>query len=592
MPILLQVQNLAKEYGGEKIFSGLSFAIGDKQKIGVIGRNGAGKSTLFRIITKEEEADEGEIIIHDTTKIGYLKQHDDWNKDETALEYLQRLSAQPEWRARQVASKFELRDDKLAQTADSLSGGWRMRLKLSGMLLQEPNLFLLDEPSNYLDLNTVMLLENYLRSYNGSFLIISHDREFLKRSCKETIEISKTGCYHYPGPIEPYLSFKAEKLATLIKANESLERQQEHWQEFIDRFRSKASKAKQAQAMIRKISKLEQKRVKVETEAGLQRINIPAVAKKNNFVLKTNNLSIGYGKQVVVEDIDLDLRAGEKLAILGLNGQGKSTLLKTLNGTINPLQGSYHWSSGSRLASHSQEEMEKMNPLEQAGDYLRRVAAPDIKTEAVLKMAGDFLFKDEELKKSISVLSGGEKSRLLLAGILLSKPDVLLLDEVTCHLDFETSEALATALKKYQGTVLFASHDRAFSQKIATAILEIDEGLAKRRHEDYVDYLRHLERRLRANQKEQENSSSYVSTEKKISRVRYLENKQRQKKIQSLEKELEKMQAHKQELLNYFLENYQEYNAQKNQELEDINRGIKDKEEYWLRLISEVEASQ
>lgn len=591
MPILLQVQNLAKEYGGEKIFSGLSFAIGDKQKIGVIGRNGAGKSTLFRIITKEEEADEGEIIIHDTTKIGYLKQHDDWNKNETALEYLQRLSSQPEWRARQVASKFELKEDKLAQIADSLSGGWRMRLKLSGMLLQEPNLFLLDEPSNYLDLNTVMLLENYLRSYNGSFLIISHDREFLKRSCKETIEISKTGCYHYPGPIEPYLSFKAEKLATLIKANESLERQQEHWQEFINRFRSKASKAKQAQAMIRKISKLEEKRVKVETEAGLQRINIPVVAKRNNFVLKANNLSIGYGKEVV-SDIDLDLRAGEKLAILGLNGQGKSTLLKTLNGSLNPLAGSYHWSSGARLASHSQEEMEKMNHLEQAGDYLRRVASAEIKTEAVLKMAGDFLFKDEELKKSISVLSGGEKSRLLLAGILLSKPDVLLLDEVTCHLDFETSEALATALHKYQGTVLFASHDRAFSQKIATAILEINEGLAKRRHEDYVDYLKNLERRLRAHQREQENSGSAVSAEKKVSRARYLEKKERQKKIQSLEKELEKMQAYKQELLNYFLENYQEYNAQKNQELEEINRRIKDKEEYWLRLISEAEENQ
>jgi len=591
MAILLQIQNLGKEYGGEKIFSGLSFVVSDKQKIGVIGRNGAGKSTLFRIITQEETADEGSIIRHESTKIGYLKQHDDWQEGEKALDYLIRVSDRPEWRVRQVASKFELKEDKLSQTANSLSGGWRMRLKLSGMLLKEPNLFLLDEPSNYLDLNTVILLENYLRSYNGSFLIISHDREFLKKSCKETIEISKTGCYHYPGPIEPYLSFKAQKLATLIKANESLERQQEHWQEFIDRFRSKASKAKQAQAMIRKISKLEEKRVKVETKAGLQRINIPAVVKKNNFVLKSNNLSIGYGKQIVVSDINLDLRAGEKLAILGLNGQGKSTLIKTLSGDIPALSGSYNWSSGTRLASHSQEEMEKMNSQKQAGDYLRRVAAPEIKTEAVLKMAGDFLFKDDELKKSISVLSGGEKSRLLLAGLLLAKPDVLLLDEVICYLDFETSEALAVALSKYQGTVLFASHDRSFSQKIASAILEIDSGRAKRRHEDYVDYVRHLEQRLKRRQLEAENGDGEIKIEKHISREKYLANKQRQKKIQSLEKELEKMQIYKQELLNYFLENYQEYNKEKNQELEEVTRRISDKEEYWLRLTSEAEES-
>ncbi len=592
MPILLQVQKLGKEYGGEKIFSNLSFAVSDKQKIGIIGRNGAGKSTLFRIITQTEQADEGQIIIHDNAKIGYLKQHDDWNKEESALQYLERLSGQAEWRARQVASKFELRADKLEQKADSLSGGWRMRLKLSGMLLQEPNLFLLDEPSNYLDLNTVLLLENYLRSYNGSFLIISHDREFLKKSCKETIEISKTGCYHYPGPIEAYLSFKAQKLATMIKANESLERQQEHWQDFINRFRSKASKAKQAQAMMRKISKLEEKRIKIESEAGLQRINIPKVVKKNNFVLKSTNLSIGYQDKSVVEDINLDLKAGEKLAILGLNGQGKSTLLKTLSGNLPPLSGSYHWSSDSRIALHSQEEMEKLNPLEQAGDYLRRLASPEIKTEAVLKMAGDFLFKDEELKKVISVLSGGEKSRLLLAAILLSKPDVLLLDEVTCHLDFETSEALAKALKSYEGSVLFASHDRAFSQKIATAILEIDNGKAKTKHEDYVDYIKHLERHLKHQQKEQLENKITPSIEKKISKERYLENKQRQKKIQSLEKELEKMQIYKQELLNYFLEHYKEYNPQKNQELEEINRRIADKEEYWLTLQSEAEANR
>ena len=589
MSILLQASNLSKEYSGQKIFSDLSFTVSSKQKIGVIGKNGAGKSTLFRILCGEESSDSGEIIINDDTNIGYLRQNEDWREGESALSYLQRQSARPEWRIRQLASKFELKDDKLKQKADNLSGGWRMRLKLTGMLLKEPNIFLLDEPSNYLDLNTLLLLEKYLQAYRGSFLIISHDREFLKRTCKETIEISKSGCYYYPGNIEAYLAFKEKKLETMIKANESLERQQQHWQEFVNRFRSKNSKAKQAQAMIRKINKLETKRITIEHQAGITRISIPPVNKRQNFALKINNLDIGYDNNKVVADIDFDCRSGEKLVILGLNGQGKTTLLKTLSGRIPALNGSFRFAADSRLAYHGQEEMEAMNGQEQAGDFLRRLASPELKTEAVLKMAGDFLFRDEELKKPISVLSGGERSRLLLAGLLLSKPDILLLDEPSCHLDFETTEALAMALKKFNGTILFASHDRTFSSLVATGIVEINNGKAKRRHEDYGDYVFSLEKELWLKNKEEELSPVPPKAEE---RARYLENKARQKKIQSLEKELEKMNIYKQELLAYFLEHYSDYRPEKAQELEEIKRLIADKEEVWLRLSAEQEESE
>jgi len=584
MPILLQASELSKEYSGQKIFSGLSFAVSEKQKIGVIGKNGAGKSTLFRIISGEETADSGKIIVHRDANIGYLKQTDEWKEGESALSYLERTSGRPQWRARQVASKFELDASKLNQEASSLSGGWRMRLRLTSMLLKEPNLFLLDEPSNYLDLNTLILLENYLRAYRGSFLIISHDREFLKRTCQETIEISKTGCYHYPGNIEAYLAFKEQKLKTLIRANESLERQQEHWQEFIDRFRYKASKAKQAQAMVKKISKLEEKRITIEHQAGITRITIPPVAKRHNFALKINDLDIGYDGKAIVTHIDFDCRAGEKLAILGLNGQGKTTLIKTLAGRIPPLRGSFRFSANSRFAYHGQEEMDRMNKKEQAGEFLRRVAASELKTEAVLKMAGDFLFKEEELKKPIAVLSGGEQSRLLLAGLLLSKPDILILDEPTCHLDFETTESLASALQKFSGTVFFASHDRTFSSLIATGIVEIKDGEAKRRHEDYGEYVARLEKEL------WKKSSEEIAPpeDKSQDRKKYLENKAKQKKIQSLERELERMQAYKEELLAYFLEHYHDYRPEKVQELEEIKRLIADKEEYWLALSAEL----
>lgn len=593
MPILLQVNELSKEYGGRKIFSGLSFVVSEKQKIGVIGRNGAGKSTLFRLICGLEEADSGRLLIHEEATIGYLKQHDDWQGSESGLEYLMRLSGRPEWRARQVASRFELDANKLAQEAASLSGGWRMRLKLSAMLLQEPNLFLLDEPSNYLDLHTLLLLEKYLDSYNGSFLIISHDRAFLKRTCRETLEISSSGCYHYPGDIESYLAFKARKLASLMKANESLERQEQHWQEFIDRFRYKASKAKQAQALIRKISKLEEKRTAVAAEAGITRINIPPLEKRGNIALKINSLKIGYnnkaGTKIIADEIDFDCRNGEKLALLGQNGQGKSTLIKTLNGSLSPLGGRFRFATDSRLACHSQEEMEKMDEREQAGAFLRRVASPEIKTEKVMQMAGDFLFKDEELKKTIGVLSGGERSRLLLAGLLLSKPHFLLLDEVTCHLDFETTEALAAALKRWNGTLIFASHDQSFSAALASSLIEAKDGRIRRLAADYGDYLFALQKSLWKASTPEKEPGENDEKEKKSNREHYLEKKAHQKKIQLLEKELEKMQNYKDELHAYFLEHYDDYRPEKITELEELKRRIADKEELWLQLNEDLE---
>ncbi len=579
MPILLQVKDLKKEYSGESIFSGLSFAVSEKQKIGVIGVNGAGKSTLFRIICGEEESDDGEMIIHENARIGYLKQNEDWTDTESALEYLIRQGDCPDWRAKKLASRFELDEEKLKLPAKGLSGGWRMRLRLCGMLLKEPNLFLLDEPSNYLDLNTLILLENYLNSYKGSFLIISHDREFLKRTCDETIEISKTGCYHYPGNIEDYLAFKEQKLAAAIKANESLRRQQEHWQEFVDRFRFKDSKARQAQSLIRKINKLEEKRISIEHESSITRIKIPPVEKRTNFALKINNLSIGYEGKIVVGNIDFDCRAGERLALLGLNGQGKSTLIKTLAGRLDAISGSFKFAANSRIALHSQEEMEIMNSREQAGDFLRRVASSDLKTESVMKMAGDFLFKDEELKKPVSVLSGGEKSRLLLAGLLLSKPDILILDEPTCHLDFDTTEALGQALRKWAGTILFASHDRTFSNFVSTGIVEIKNGIAKKKHENYDDYVIKLEKELK--QKEEEEMEEKKNEDKTSS---YLEDKAKKKEIKILEKQIAEMEAYKQELMAYFLEHYSDYKPEKIKELEDLKRRLKDKEDLWMML--------
>jgi ATP-binding cassette subfamily F protein 3 len=580
MSILLQVNNLSKVYNGQKIFSGLTFTVSTKQKIGVIGKNGAGKTTLFRILTGTEEPDDGQIITGYEARIGYLKQEEDFNGSESVIEYLKRTSGREDWTIKKLAAKFQITGDKLDNPARSLSGGWRLRLRLIAMLLTEPTLFLLDEPTNYLDLNTLLLLENYLKSYNGSFLIISHDREFLKRTCDETLDVSATGCYHYHGNIESYLAFKEQKLITLIKANESLDRQQQHMQEFVDRFRSKASKAKQAQALIRKIKKMEDKRITIEHRAGITRIVIPLTIKRQNFVLKINDLTIGYDHKPLIPEINLAFRAGEKVAILGLNGQGKTTLIRTLAGDLEPIDGSFRFATDTKVAYHGQEVVNKLKGDEQVGDYLRRIASKELKTEAVLKMAGDFLFKKEELKKPIGVLSGGEKSRLLLAGLLLSRPDIFILDEPTCHLDFETTEALGSALQKFNGTIFFASHDRTFTNLIADKLIEIKNGRAKERIESYEEYVRELEKKL--NESIGENNST--ENDKAEAKNKFIENKEKQKNIKILERDLEKLKSKEKELVEYFLKNPNTYEMEKFREYEEIKEDIKDNEEKWLEL--------
>ncbi len=578
MGILLQVDKLSKTYGGQKIFSDLSFTIYDKQKVGVIGRNGAGKSTLFRILTDEESADSGRIMLGKETVLGYLRQSNNFLGEESALDYLRRQANKEDWQIKKLAAKFQIDAAKLIMPCLSFSGGWQMRLKLCAALMTDPNLFLLDEPTNYLDLNTLLLLENYLNSCRIALMIISHDREFLKKTCAATMEISKHGCYQYAGGIESYLLFKEQKLVGAIKANKSLDRQQTEMQEFVDRFRYKSSKAKQAQAVIKRINKLENKRIGIETEAGLVRFIIPPCEKRYNFVLKTDNLSIGYGDKVVADDIEVNCRFGEKIGILGLNGQGKSTFIKTLIGALPALNGTFRWANSVKIVCHDQTAILNLPDNQQVGDYLRAEAASNVKTEAVLKMAGNFLFRADDLKKPIGVLSGGERARLLLAALLLSSPDVFILDEANCHLDFETTEALALALKKFNGTVFFASHDRTFSSVLATALIEVKDGAIKRLSEDYQDYVKRLE--LELGFKDDDVVLNIMG--KEIKREQYLAQKGDQKKMRTIERELEKLKQQEKKLTNHFLANPSDYDYDKIKELAEIQKLISAKEDEWL----------
>ncbi len=579
MSPLLQVNNLEKEYGGKTIFSGLSFSVFAKQKIGVIGRNGAGKSTLFKIILGQEKADKGEIILSSDAVIGSIEQENNFLSGELALDYLKRKSHKEDWQCQKIASHFKFATGQLEKPVTELSGGWQMRLKLSAMLLLEPNLFLLDEPTNYLDLGTILLLEDFLKNYRGAFLIISHDREFLKNTCQETIEITTHRCISFPQGIEAYLAFKEQREASDQNLNKKIDREQKHLQEFVDRFRYKASKAKQAQAFIKKIDRMEVHKISIEHNASTVRITMPEVEKLKKTILNVDNLSIGYNEVPLVSDLDFIIKGGEKLIIVGDNGQGKTTLLRTLADDLPVVSGGFSWFPDLKKGYYAQQSINSLDVNEQVGEYLRRLASNDLKTEKVLQMAGDFLFKDDDLKKPVGVLSGGEKSRLVLAGLLLSKPDILILDEPSNHLDFETVENLGLALADYNGVLLFTSHDRTFANIVATGILEVNNGRSKRYYHGYEDYIKQLEKRLELNSLLKE----YEPADKP--KPVYLEQKEKQKKIKNLENKLEKLEKQKEEIFRHFNENPINYKPEKINELAEVKKMIAEIEAEWLMMM-------
>jgi ATP-binding cassette subfamily F protein 3 len=328
MPTLLQINNLCKSFGPRAIFDDLTLTISDKQKIGVIGRNGAGKSTLFKIIIGEDDYNSGIVTVHDNTRLGYLNQHDTFAEKETVMEFLKRQSGKEAWQCAKIAGKFQIKNDLLESEIVSLSGGFQMRVKLVALLLQDPNLLLLDEPTNFLDLTTLLLLENFLRSYRGSFLLISHDREFLKNTCQMTLEIEQGKAYLYPEPLEEYLAYKEEQLQMAKRYNKKIEREKRHLQDFVDRFRYKASKATQAQSKLKQIAKL--KTMDIAHPLSNVRIRLPQVENRKGLALRVNELSIGYNQKIVAKDISFDIDRGEHVAIVGDNGQGKTIFLKTI----------------------------------------------------------------------------------------------------------------------------------------------------------------------------------------------------------------------------------------------------------------------
>lgn len=584
MATLLQTDKLSKAHGLHVLFEDATLSFAEGQKIGLIGRNGAGKSTFLHVLTGEEKPDGGTVTHTPQLRIAYLKQLSEFKTDETVLGFLMRQSGKEEWFCSKTAASFDIKKEKLDAKIASLSGGWQMRVKLAALLCQEPNFLLLDEPTNFLDLNTQLLLEAFLRDWNGAFLIVSHDREFLQNTCTHTLELEHGKFTLFPGDIETYLEYKEEQLAFNIKYNQKIETEKKKLLSFVERFGAKASKASQAQSKMKQMRKL--KTIEIKHRLKTVKIVIPKIEARKTFAVKAKDLSIGYDGRVIADDIEFEIDRGQKVALLGENGAGKSTLLKTLAGQIEKIGGTFAWNNRTTFVYYDQHSADHLYPQETIELYLKRMMAQDLLPEVLLRMASNFLFSKDDLEKPIALLSGGERSRLVLAGILLQRPDVLLLDEPTNHLDLETVEALGTALKNWNGTVIFVSHSRTFVNLLATRILEVRAGKVRAfpgSYEEYVYALQQEEGLAKQETKE-------VQAERGASKSeRYEKQKEVKRAITKVERELEKLEDERSGLMKLFTQDPAKFDLERNKKLTTLETMITHTEAEWNRLTAELE---
>ncbi len=494
MAVLFQIRNAYKSYGDQILLDDAEATITDDAKIGFVGRNGAGKSTLLRILLGEEELDAGEVIAHPRLRVGYLRQHDLFLPGESAMDFLMRDSGQPDWKCGEVAAEFEIKGDYLYGPVAALSGGWQTRVKLAALLLHEPNLLLLDEPTNFLDLRTQILLEHFLRHFREACLIVSHDRFFLSATCDHTLDLSRGKLTTYPGKIEKFLEYQQERREQAERENVATIAKAKQLERFIAKNKAGANTASQARSKQKQLDRLQLNEIAANEKTAY--IQAPVVTPRQGTVLRCNRLSIGYPDYRVASDINVEIEHQQRAAIVGDNGQGKTTLLRTIVGSLKPLEGEIRWGHGTEIGVYAQHVYSSLPKNDTVLNYLEYQAIPGTTDQQVLAVAGSLLFRDEHVRKKISVLSGGERARLCMAGLLLGNYNVLVMDEPGNHLDVETVEALAEALLRYQGTVIFTSHDRHFMKRVATSIIEVREGSAKNYIGDYDAYLYQMNKEI------------------------------------------------------------------------------------------------
>lgn len=588
MAVLIQVRDAHKRFGDQVLLDAAEVSLVDDVKVGFIGRNGAGKSTLLKVLLGEEELEQGEVVHHPKLRIGYLRQHDPFQPGESALDFLIRDSGQPDWRCGEVAGQFELKGPYLEGPVKELSGGWQTRVKLAALLLHDPNLLMLDEPTNFLDLRTQILLEHFLRDFNKAALIVSHDRAFLAATCSQTLELGRGKLTMFPGKIDAFLDYRDERREHDRRVNSTVVAKQKQLQRFIDKNRANASTASQARSKAKQLEKLQT--VELEVDEPTVHIRAPRVEPRRGTAVRCEGLSMGYRDHLVADNIALEIEHGERAGIVGDNGQGKTTLLRTLVHSLDPLEGSVRWGHGVEIGTYAQHVYTSLDPRMTVLEHLEYVSDSETTRQDVLAMAGTLLFRDEHINKKVKVLSGGERARLCMAGLLLGSANVLVLDEPGNHLDVETVEALAEALEQYKGTVIFTSHDRHFMHRVASSVIEVRDGAVKNYFGNYDSYLQSVEKEIDDGERERAKAKPAKASGIVKSDYRQQQRDQRkaEKEIKNLEKKIARLDDQKREINQQLMTESDPGKAvELHEQLTEIASELEAAEERWMELSSE-----
>ena len=585
---MISLDNLTVSYGGWTLFDGISFLINEKDRIGLVGKNGAGKTTLLRIIIGEQQPTEGAVTINGECTIGYLPQQmrvaDTTTlkaETEKAFDEVLRLEAEVAAISAEIAERTDYESEeysallhRLNETQDryhilggdtreadiektllglgfkrsdferatsEFSGGWRMRIELAKLLLRRPSIFLLDEPTNHLDIESIQWLEEYLRNYNGAVLLISHDRKFLDNVTNRTVELSLGHIYDYKVPYSKYVELRAERRAQQMAAYENQQRLIEKTEEFIEKFRYKPTKSNQVQSRIKQLERLERIEVEEEDLATLN-IKFPPAPRTGQIVAEIKEVGKAFGQKRIFSGATFTIERGQKIALVGRNGEGKTTMARMIVGELEQTEGTIKLGANVNIGYYAQNQDDLMDGEFTVFDTLDRVAVGDIRTR-LRDILGAFLFRGEDIEKKVKVLSGGERSRLAMARLMLEPYNLLILDEPTNHMDMRSKDILKRAIQKYDGTVIIVSHDRDFLDGIVDRIYEFRDGGVK----EYLGGIYYFleKRKVESLQEIERKDTPAVSAPKQTSagKLSYEQRKEQEKLIRKLRKVVEDIEG-------------------------------------------------
>ncbi|MBQ8855223.1 MAG: ABC-F family ATP-binding cassette domain-containing protein [Bacteroidales bacterium] len=603
---MISINNLTVAYGGFTLLNEINFHISESDKIGLVGKNGAGKSTILKLICGLQSPTNGKVAVPNDVKIGYLPQimehhrgrsvideamtaFSDMFAQEAELEKItmelsertdyesqayqdliirmneinDRLSYtrsdNPQVQAEKTLIGLGFKYEELSRPTETFSQGWNMRIELAKILLSKPDVLLLDEPTNHLDIESIEWLEGYLKEYRGSLVLISHDRKFLDNVTNRTVEIMVGRIHDYKVPYSKYLELRKERLAQQQAAYENQQRMIEKTEEFIEKFRYKPTKSNQVQSRVKQLEKLERIEVDIEDRSALA-VKFPPAPRSGDIAYKAVDMKVGYGEKVVFSDAQIEVRRGEKVALVGRNGEGKTTLMRVIMNELDPMAGESKVGYNVNIGYYAQNQEDILDKNDTVFGTLDRIAVGDIRLK-LRDILGAFLFKGEDIDKKVAVLSGGERARLAMAKLILKPYNLLALDEPTNHMDIRSKDILKQALQNYDGTLIIVSHDRDFLDGLVDKLYEFRDGkvkehlggvqefLERRKLESLSELERHykpvVEKPVEVVQKKEEakqeyEAKKYVSKEeKKIrNRISFLE-----KKIEEFESKMAEIEA-------------------------------------------------